>query len=102
MISTVYKGRTVEIQLVSTTDLTGKVTEHLRAIVNGTPQFSFGKYTPAEFAFGEIKRYIDAVDAQAEKVRHRYEADGYIKPTSDFSPSWHAGATTGRLLDAVA
>jgi hypothetical protein len=88
MKQTVYKGREVRIELVSRTDLTEKTTEHLRAYVNGVGQFSFNKYTDEVHALREVKRYIDAVDAAAEKQRHRYAADGYVKPTSDFADSW--------------
>ncbi len=102
MLTETYKGREITVELVSTIDATEHVAEYLRTTVNGQPQFSFNKYSPETHALAEIKRYIDAVDAQAEKVRHRYEADGYIKPTSDFAGSWHAGTTTGRQLDAVA
>lgn len=92
MISTVYKGREVRIELVSKTDLTESTAEHLRAVVNGVPQFSFDKYTDPHFALREVCRYIDAVDAAAEKQRHRFEADGYVRPSSDFAASWQAQA----------
>lgn len=88
MRSTVYKGREVRIELVSRTDLAEKTIEHLRAVVNGARQFSFDKYTDPDFALAEVKRYIDAVDMAAEKQAHRFEADGYLRPTSDFADSW--------------
>lgn len=90
MLSTVYKGREVRIELVSHTDLTEKTTEHLRSVVNGVQQFTFRKYTDPAFALREVERYIDAVDAATEKQAHRFEADGYLRPSSDFAGSWAA------------
>jgi hypothetical protein len=74
MLAENYKGREVRIELVSTTDLTGRVNEHLRAYVNGTGQFSFNKYTDPAFALVEIKRYIDAVDMAAERNAQKVAA----------------------------
>ena len=91
MLSTAYKGREIQVELTTKTDLTGRTEEYVSVSVNGSAQFSYQKYTSAAFAFEQTARYIDAVDAADEKARRKYAVGGYVEQrNADFADSWRS------------
>jgi len=92
---TLYHGRTITIESAGAVsretnmfdEYPASRNEFKRVVVNGCAQFSF--QGDDRFVLAETTRYIDAVDAAAERARQKAAAGGYTSAsTSDFAPSW--------------
>lgn len=95
LADTVYKGRTITIESAGSLsrednlfdDFPNSRNEHKRVIVNGAAQFSF--QGDDRFVLAETTRYIDAMDAAAERSRQKFAAGGYMsRSNTDYAESW--------------
>jgi hypothetical protein len=91
-----YKGRTITIEsagAISREDnlfdaFPASRDEFKRVVVNGSAQFGF--QGDDRFVRAETERYIDAVDAAAERSRQKAAAGGYTSGrNTDFAESWN-------------
>lgn len=109
MSATVYKGRTITIEhetKIRSTDQNGvpaEKQEFLRAVVNGTPQFSYSIQPPYHvqhprpweptaddyrFALAETQRYIDAADTHLNRDWQTFEAGGHVPVTDNYADTF--------------